>query len=129
MRALVVPLSFAAALFAEPAFACLEIVTLRNEATAFEEADLVVRVQALTETYMAVPDTPSLRIGVGTGRIIERFKGNVANGSVIAYRVVDGEDHGPTCPARRFTRPGASYKLYLKFTADWGPPIILLPTD
>jgi hypothetical protein len=55
------------------------------------------------------------------------MKGRVASGSVINYRVVDGR--GPTCPARRFTRPGGSYKLYLKYTADWGPPTILLPTD
>lgn len=129
MRALVVPISISAALSATPASACLEIVTPKAEARAFHQADVVVRVRALTEDYLVVPDTPSLRVGVATGRVLEVLKGPVENGGVIAYRVVDGEGHGPSCPARRFTRPGGSYKLYLKQAADWGPPTILLPTD
>lgn len=129
MRALVVPISISTALLATPASACLEIVTPKSEARAFNEADVVVRVQTLTEDYLAVPDTPSLRVGVATGQVIEVLKGRAATGDVITYRVVDGEGRAPTCPARRFTRPGGSYKLYLKQTADWGPPTILIPTD
>lgn len=129
MRAFVAPISIFAALSATPASACLEIVTPRAEARAFNQADVVVRVRALTEDYLAVPQTPSLRVGVATGQVIEVLKGRVENGKVITYRVVDGEGHGPACPARRFTRPGGSYKLYLKQAADWGPPTILLPTD
>lgn len=129
MRALVVPISISAALSATPASACLEIVTPKAEARAFHHADIVVRVRALTEDYLVVPDTPSLRVGVATGQVLEVLKGRLENGGVIAYRVVDGEGRGPSCPARRFTRPGGSYKLYLKQAADWGPPTILLPTD
>ena len=129
MRAFVVPLSLLAALSATPASACLEIVTPEAEARAFNQADVVVRVRALTEDYLAVPNTPSLRVGVATGQVTEVLKGRAENGNVITYRVVDGEGRGPTCPARRFTHPGGSYKLYLKQPADWGPPTILLPTD
>ena len=129
MRSLVVPISILAALSATPAFACLEIVTSQGERRAFWEADRVVRVQALTEDYLVVPDTPSLRVGVATGRVVEVMKGRVTSGSVVNYRVVDGMGRGSTCPARRFTHPGGRYKLYLKYTADWGPPTILLPTD
>lgn len=129
MRAIVAPLSLIAALSATPASACLEIVTPRAEARAFGQADIVVRVRALTENYLAVPNTPSLRVGVATGQVLEVLKGRAAKGGVIAYRVVDGEGRGPTCPARRSTPPGGSYKLYLKQGADWGPPTLLLPTD
>ncbi len=129
MRAVLILASVLATLSATPAFACLEIVTPQGERRAFREADLVVRVQALTEDYLVVPETPSLRVGVATGRVVEVMKGRATAGSVINYRVVDGQGRGSTCPARRFTRPGRSYKLYLKHPADWGPPTILLPTD
>lgn len=117
------------ALVAGPASACLEIVTKQSEARAFDLADTVVRVEALTESYVPVPNTPSLRVGVGTGRVVESLKGRAAKGAVISYRIVDGEGGELTCPARRFTRPSGVYKLYLKQTPDWGPPVILLPTD
>lgn len=129
MRSLVLPLATAASLLAGPAAACLEIVSPPGEARAFEEADMVVRVEALTETYLSAPHTPSLKVGIATGRVVETLKGRVAKDSVIVYRVVDGEGVEPSCPARRATRPGGVYKLYLKYVADWGPPVILLPTD
>jgi hypothetical protein len=122
-------LAAAFALTAGPASACLEVVTKQGETRAFDTADTVVRIEALTESYVPVPNTPSLRIGVGTGRVIESLKGHARKGTVISYRVVDGEGGDMTCPARRFARPGGVYKLYLKGTGDWGPPIILLPTD
>jgi hypothetical protein len=122
-------LAGAFALVAGPAKACLEIVTKQSEARAFEHAEAVVRVEALTESYVPVPGTPSLRVGVGTGRIIETLKGRVAKGAIINYRIVDGDGSDMSCPARRFARPGGVYKLYLKGAPDWGPPIILLPTD
>lgn len=114
---------------AEPAYACLEIVTPKVAAQAQATADIVVRVEALTEAYVPVPGTTSLRTGVGTGRVIEVLKGPVKVGATINYRVVDGQGGDMTCPARRFARPGRAYRLYLKHTSDWGPPIILLPTD
>lgn len=129
MRRLIAAAALAASLVAGPAWACLELIGPESKARAFKEADLVVKVEALTETYLPVPDTPSLRIGVATGRVLETFKGRAGRNPVIAYRVVDGEGSPPSCPARRFTRPGGVYTLYLKFTSDWGPPVILLPTD
>jgi hypothetical protein len=128
-RARLALIAAALALVAGPANACLEVATRQSEAWAFEQAEAVVRVEALTESYVPVPNTPSLRVGVGTGRIIESLKGRAAKGAVINYRIVDGEGGDMSCPARRSARPGGVYKLYLKQTADWGPPIILLPTD
>ncbi len=128
-RARLMLLAAALALVAGPANACLEIATKKSEAWAFNLAETVVRIEALTETYVPVPNTKSLRVGVGTGRVIESLKGPAATGTVISYRIVDGEGGDTSCPARRFARPGGVYKLYLKATADWGPPIILLPTD
>lgn len=129
MHALVSPFAIAALLWATPALACLEIVTPQGEARAFKDADLVVTVRASTEDYLAVPNTDSLRVGVATAEVVEVSKGRASRGGIISYRVVDGQASPSSCPARRFTRPGGTYKLYLKHSADWGPPTILLPTD
>lgn len=128
-RSRLTPLAAALTLVAGPARACLEVVTEKGKARAFDAAEIVVRVEALTESYVPVPNTRSLRVGVGTGRVIESLKGRTAKGTVISYRIVDGEGGDMSCPARRFARPGGVYTLYLKQTVDWGPPIILLPTD
>lgn len=116
-------------LIATPAHACLEIVSERSKARAFNSADVVVKVKAKTEEYLAVPGEGSLRIGVGTGRIVRTLKGSVSVGDTISYRVVDGTGAEPACPSRRFARPGETYTLYLKYLSDWGPPVILLPVD
>ena len=130
MRSLLLLVSMTAALTAGPAWACLEIVTPQGEARAFREADQVLRMQALTEEYQAVPGRATLKVGVATARVVETLKGRAARGQVVTYRVADGGGEGGTnCPARRATRPGGTYKLYLKEVSDWGPPVILLPTD
>lgn len=118
-----------AAFVATPASACLEIVTERSKAQAFKSADLVLKIEAQSEDYLPVPGTPSLRAGVGIGRVLMVLKGRASPGDAVAYRVVDGAGPDPSCPARRFTRPGEVYTLYLKHVSDWGPPIILLPVD
>lgn len=129
MRAIVGPFAAAAVLWATPAFACLEIVTPKGQARAFKAADLVVSVRALDENYIAVPNTQSLRAGVATAEVVDVMKGRAARGGLISYRVVDGQAGPSSCPARRSTRPGGRYTLYLKHASDWGPPTILLPTD
>lgn len=129
MRFLGVWLVSLAAVVATPASACLEIVTERSKAQAFKSADLVLKIEAETETYLPVPGMGSLRAGVGTGRILETLKGRVSPGETVTYRVVDGAAPEPMCPARRFARPGQTYMLYLKYVSDWGPPIIMLPVD
>jgi hypothetical protein len=90
---------------AAPASACLEIVSARSEAKAFKQAYLVVSVQGVTEDYAAAPNIQSLRVGVGTGRVTEVFKGHARKGQLITYRLLDGEDR-MGCPGRRFARPG-----------------------
>lgn len=130
MRMLVLLAAASIIFAATPAAACLEIPTEKGRRQAFKAADDVVRVHALSEAYLQVPRPGSQRVGVATGRVVEVRKGNARVGDILTYRVVDGEDRsGPACPARRFTRPGSEYTLYLKRTPDWGPPIILLPTD
>jgi hypothetical protein len=122
---------FAAALVmatASSASACLEIVSARSEAKAFRQAYLVVSVEGVSEDYAAVFNMRSLRLGVGTGRVIEVFKGHARKGQLITYRLRDGED-GMGCPGRRFARPGKTYKLYLRYPADHGPLEIILPSD
>lgn len=114
---------------AGPASACLEIVSARGEAKAFKQAYLVVSVEGVTEDYSLVPNTESLRLGVGTGRVTEVFKGRARKGQLITYRLRDGAVDGISCPGRRFTRPGKTYKLYLRYPADHGPLDIMLPTD
>lgn len=129
MRICLVVSAIIGVLFAGPAHACLELATPRGEARAFKSADLVVRVETLSANYLPVPDAGDLRVGVATGRVIESLKGGVTKGSMIAYRVVEGQGGEGTCPARRGTGPGGIYKLYLKHVPDWGPPVIILPTD
>lgn len=114
---------------AGPAWACLEIVTPKGRSAAFRAADRVVRVEALTETYVPVPGSESLRVGVATARVTDVLKGRDKLNAVITYRVVSGQPSPPACPARRGTPPGGAYTLYLKPVGDWGPPILLLPTD
>lgn len=124
---LVLPLALTTA---TPASACLELVSERGRRVAFETADDVLRVEALTEAYQDVPLGGSLQVGVATARVVEVLKGRATVGQTIVYRVVQGgDDTGSDCPARRSTRPGSEYTLYLKHVADWGPPILLLPTD
>jgi hypothetical protein len=129
MRICLVIGAIAGVLLAWPAHACLELASPRSEARAFKRADLVVRVETLTANYLPVPGVGDLRVGVATGRVVESLKGGVKKGSVIPYRVVEGEGGEGTCPARRGTGPGGIYKLYLKHVPDWGPPVIILPTD
>lgn len=129
MHAMSFAVAIGAVLAATPAAACLEVVTDKAKAHALEAADEVLRIEALTEEYLAVPGAQSLRIGVGTGRVVATLKGRALPGDVVSYRLVDGQGPGPTCPARRFARPGQTYQLYLKNVADWGPPVILLPVD
>lgn len=129
MQAMSVAIAAGALLAATPAFACLELVTDATKARAFKSADMVLKVEALTEEYLPVPGTQSLRVGVGTGRVVATLKGRSRPGDLVSYRVVDGEGRDPSCPARRFAHPGHTYELYLKEVADWGPPVILLPVD
>jgi len=128
MRLLPLIVGLAIAAIASPTQACVELLNQKSFALAFEEADLVVDVRALKEDYVAVDHTDSLRVGVGIGEVREVHKGKVA-GNEIAYRLVDGEMDGSSCPGRRFARPGTTYRLYLKYVADGGPPIIIVPTD
>lgn len=114
---------------ATPASACLELPSERSRRTAFEAAHDVVRVVALTESYQDVPLGGSLRAGVATARVIEVLKGRSRIGQTVVYRVVDGAEPVFDCPARRFTRPGSEYTLYLEHVADAGPPILVFPTD
>lgn len=129
MSALICPFAVAALPWSTPALACLEIVTAQGQARAFKEADPVVRARALAENYTAVPNTNSLRVGVATAEVVEVLKGRASRGGIISYRVADGQASPSSCPARRFTRPGGAYTLYLRRSADGGPPRILLPTD
>lgn len=131
-------LAIASALVASPAHACLEFHNAQSDAQAFAEADVVVRAEAVTESYLAVPGARSWRVGVATGRIIDVLKGDGLNkGDMIVYRVVDGDQDlfvqrngpAPMCLARRFTRPGQTYRLHLKYAADRGPPTLIYPTD
>ncbi|MDP3746038.1 MAG: hypothetical protein Q8Q88_03210 [Phenylobacterium sp.] len=85
---------------------------------------MVLTVDALTQELQPVPDQPELLIGLATGRVTRVFKGRERIGRIIAYRVVAGED-AVGCPARSDTTPGQTYKLYLKFQPDSGPPIIV----
>lgn len=124
-----VVIAIGALLAATPASAWLEVVTDTTKAHAFTSADMVLRVEALTEECLAVPGTQSHRIGKGTGRVVATLKGRSIPGDVVSYRVVDGEGRSPSCPARRFARPGGTYELYLKEVGDGGPPVILLPVD
>ncbi|MFC3077716.1 hypothetical protein ACFODL_06410 [Phenylobacterium terrae] len=118
-----------ASLVASPAAACLEIPTAKGMAKTFAVADTVVDVQALTEAYVPVPNTMSLRVGIATARVLRVYKGSAREGYEITYRVLDGEWDGNRCPGRRFTRPDGKYRLYLKFAGDGGPPVIIHPTD
>lgn len=121
-------LALASAFFSTPASACIELHNQQSDTRAFDEADMVARVEALTETYIPIPAAGSLRTGVATGRVTEALKGRLRQGDIIAYRVVDGQQE-PGCPARRFTRPGQNYKLHLQFAPDGGPPLIIYATD
>lgn len=118
-----------ASLVASPAAACLAIPTAQGMAKIFAAADIVVDVRALTEAYVSVPSTLSLRVGVGTARVLDVHKGGAKKGAEITYRVLDGEWDGNRCSGRRFTRPDKNYRLYLKFAGDRGPPVIIFPTD
>lgn len=129
VRPLFLGVCVAAVAWVTPASACLEIVTDSARRQALQSADIVVTAKALTEAYVAVPGASTLRAGVATARVTDVRKGAATVGQVIAYRVVDGEGGPPSCPARRATRPGATYTLYLKQAPDWGPPLLLLPTD
>lgn len=129
MRLFALSVFAACAAWVTPASACLEIVTDSARRQALQSADIVVRAQALTEEYVTVPGASTLRAGVATARVTDVRKGAATVGQVIAYRVVHGEGRSPSCPARRATHPGATYTLYLKQAPDWGPPLLLLPTD
>jgi hypothetical protein len=131
-------LVLASGLMATPAHACVEVLDAQSDARALRDADVVLEARALTESYIRVPGAGSLRAGVATAQVVAVLKGRgVKAGEVVTYRVLDGEGEAfvqrPTrmasCPARRFTRPGKTYRLFLKLASDGGPPIIIYPTD
>jgi len=108
-----------------PAIACTAIEDPHAERRAFEKADLVITVDAVSEKLLPVPGEGSLRVGFASGKILQMHKGRrELKGREITYRVVEGSD-GLSCPAVGSTRPGARYKLYLSFFADGGPPLII----
>ncbi len=87
---------------------------------------MVVDVLALSESYLPPLSEPGIRVGLATARVTKNHKGRAREGATISYRVVDGDDG--LCPANSFTRPGQSYRLYLKYAGDDGPPVIIVPT-
>lgn len=116
---------------AQAAFACATIHTSASERkaerAAFRKADLVLTVDAETESYVAVPGrlAGTMRVGVGTGKIVEVHKGPTSlRGRTTTYLVADGED-AMGCAADAPARPGSRYKLYLSWGAGSAPPMTI----
>ncbi len=81
-RDLTITLAALAVFSAAPARACAIILTpkdeRRSERAAFRKADLVVTVDALSESDIPVPGAfaGTLRVGVGSGLVVELHKGH-----------------------------------------------------
>jgi hypothetical protein len=130
-RPVAVVVALGALLTAPTVKACTIVRTPKQahqaERAAYRKADLVVTVDAISESYMAAPGPQMgfLRVGVGRGRVLQVHKGaRSQNGEILNYLVADGED-SVSCPALSSTRPGQRYKLYLVFGPGAGPPMIL----
>lgn len=116
---------------AASASACVTIRTSESERKAeqeaFRRASIVVTVEAKTEDYVPMPGrfAGSMRIGVGSGTVIEVHKGppSLAHRST-NYLVMDGEDP-MGCSADAWARPGSRYKLYLFQLPKSAPPMII----
>lgn len=82
VRDLTITLAALAAFNAAPAKACTIVLgpkdERRSERAAFSKADLVVTVDALSESYIPLPGAfaGTLRVGVGTGRVLEVHRGH-----------------------------------------------------
>lgn len=99
----------------------------KAEQAAFRKADLVITIDAVSENYVAMPGphAGTLRVGLGSGQVIEVHKGAKSlRGHVLNYLVADGED-SVSCPALSSTRPSQRYKLYLTLGPGAGPPMII----
>ena len=130
-RDLTITLAALCSLLAAPATACTIILTPKgeraSERVAFRKANVVVTVDAASESYMAVPGpfAGTLRVGVGSGRVVDVHKGpSSLRDRVLTYLVADGED-SLSCPALTSARPGRRYKLYLVYGPGAGPPTIV----
>ncbi|MBU1377458.1 MAG: hypothetical protein KKA30_15930 [Alphaproteobacteria bacterium] len=130
-RDVAISLAALVASLASPALACTIILTPKSERAservAFRKANVVVTVDAASESYMPVPgpSAGTLRVGVGRGRVVKVHKGpSSLQDRMLTYLVADGED-SVSCPALGSARPGRRYKLYLAYGPGSGPPTIL----
>ncbi|RAK67434.1 hypothetical protein [Phenylobacterium kunshanense] len=91
------------------AIACTISFTPETEPRAFRYADLVVVAKVRTQAFGG--QGMGLREGEASAVVSQVLKGGTARGGEVRYRVWTGPRQ---CPNQYDTRPGQSYRLYLK---------------
>lgn len=91
------------------AVACTLSFTRETEPRALEYADLVVVAQVQAQAFKG--QGFGLREGAARAVVSQVLKGGTTRGGEVRYRVWSGPRQ---CPNQYETRPGLSYRLYLK---------------
>lgn len=99
----------AVALSPAAAVACTISFTRETESRAFRYADAVVVAKVRTQAFKA--QGFGLREGEASAVVSQALKGGAPRGGEVRYRVWTGPRQ---CPNQYDTRPGQTFRLYLK---------------